>query len=232
MPLELASTAMASRPSTAGSGRSGPAACPAPGVAAITCFTDAGRYGRCAIDVRTKVPGQDEHQLTRCVRAAPLPQRVRGTTVPTPSMYEMAGVLEALEEVKESQALLHDLCPPRLARRVVVYNDNVQVVEFAQAGYHTPESMTDAGADHLVPLASAVWALTLELRAAGCEVLFLRPPRGRKSRRLPDVDNRSHGRRAPTDLAVHDGTAQACSEGVVVAYQMIREGRDGLLAHL
>ena len=118
MPLELTSTAMASHPSTAGSGRSGPAACPAPGVAAITCFTDAGRYGRCAIDVRTKVPGQDELQLTQCVRAAPPPQRVRGTTVPTPSMYEMAGVLEALEEVKESQALLHDLCPPRLARRL------------------------------------------------------------------------------------------------------------------
>ena len=134
--------------------------------------------------------------------------------------------------MNDSPALSDAMCPPCIVRQVVVYNDNLSVVELAQAGYHTLESMTDAGADHLVPLASAVWALALELRAAGCEVLFLRPPRGRKSRRLADVDNRSHGLRAPTDLAVHDGTAQACSEGVVVAYQMIREGRNGLLAHL
>ena len=53
-----------------------------------------------------KVPGQDELQLAQCVRAAPPPQRARGVTVPTPSMYEMAGVLEALEEVNDSQALL------------------------------------------------------------------------------------------------------------------------------
>ena len=66
-------------------------------------------------------------------------------------------------------------------RQVVVYNNNLSVVELAQAGYHTLESMTDAGADHLVPLASAVWvwALTLELRAAA-SWSQVPPPRRRR----------------------------------------------------
>ena len=68
--------------------------------------------------------------------------------------------------------------------QLCVYNDNVQAAEYFSANWHTPDFVIANGAGHLLPLARMAWALSSALRGRGETIRIMRPPRGRRSRRL------------------------------------------------
>ena len=115
--------------------------------------------------------------------------------------------------------------------QLIVYNDNVQAVEYCSVNWHTPDSVVANGADHLLPLAQMAWSLSLAMRDRGVIIRIMQHSRGRCARRIRDVDRRtrnSHYGRARVSAEVMG----AIEHGIDEAIRMQNTGRDALLTRL
>jgi len=190
----------------------------------LTVFVDAsGRTGRIAYDVVLAAGADDLLLREATVRAAHPQLYGRAGMLPTSTSLEMAGIVEALRAASE--------CADEIASTrdcsitLVVCNDNIIALELCTPNFHTLQSIQDMAADHLAPLAELAWSLAAPWSDdTAMELILRRPPRGRRSRRIRAVDERTR-LEGPLTGEIGTTTSQALDEGIRVACEMARAGR-------